>query len=117
MRRAALPRGTLIVSASPILAQVVARRLGSFLQRHPAVRVELRLSDSVIRFAEEDVELALRVGAPTNLSLVAHALTRTRWVTVASPAYLARRGVPVSTEDLASHDCLRFVPPRATPRR
>ena len=110
------PRGTLVVSASPILASLVIRRLARFSQRHPLVRTDLRLTDKVVRFAEDDVDVALRVGEPSDPSVVAHRLASTRWVTVASPTYLARRGLPRDVASLAEHDCLRFVPPRGNPR-
>jgi DNA-binding transcriptional LysR family regulator len=110
------PTGTLVISASPILARLVVGRLGRFLLRHPAVRLDLRLTDRVVRFADDDVDVALRVGAPTDPSAVAHALVKTRWVTVASPAYVARRGAPRTPADLADHECLRFVPPRGKAR-
>jgi DNA-binding transcriptional LysR family regulator len=110
------PRGTLVVSASPILARLVVSRLARFFLRYPGVRVDLRFTDRVVRFADEDVDVALRVGTPEEPSLVAHLLAATRWVTLASPAYLARRGTPRSLADLSGHDCLRFVPPRGGAR-
>jgi len=110
------PSGTLVVSASPILARLVVGRLGRFLLRHPGVRVDLRLTDRVVRFADDDVEVALRVGAPSDPSVVAHVVVATRWVTIASPAYVGRRGAPRTTAELADHECLRFVQPRGGTR-
>jgi LysR family transcriptional regulator, regulator for bpeEF and oprC len=110
------PSGTLVVSASPILGRLVAPRLGRLLLRYPRVRVDLRFTDRVVRFADDEVEVALRVGAPNDSSLVAHVLSRPRWMTVASPAYLARRGAPRAVADLAAHECVRFVPPRGHAR-
>lgn len=112
----AAPSGTLVVSASPIFARLVVPRLGRLLLRHPRVRIDLRLSDRVVRFADDEVEVALRVGAPSDPSVVAHVLARPRWVVVVSPAYVARRGAPRTVDDLAAHECLRFVPPRGRPR-
>lgn len=109
-------QGTLITSASPILAPLVAPAIARFVSRHPAVRAELRLSDRVVRFAEEEVDVALRVGKIDDEDLIAHPLLEPRWVTVASPAYLARRGVPRSPDDLEGHACIRFLPPRGKPR-
>ncbi|MBX3207406.1 MAG: LysR family transcriptional regulator [Labilithrix sp.] len=111
-----VPQGTLSVSSSQILAPLVTPALSRFLVRHPAVRADLRLSDRVVRFAEEDVDVALRVGAVDDPDVVAHALLRPRWVLVASPAYLARRGAPRVPEDLTTHACVRFIPPRARRR-
>jgi len=110
------PSGTLVVSASPILARLVVGRLGRFVLRHPGVRVDLRLTDRVVRFADDDVDVSLRVGAPSEPTVVAHALVKTRWVTAASPAYVARRGAPRTTAELAAHECVRFVPPRGGAR-
>ena len=110
------PSGVLVVSASPILARLVVGRLARFRVRHPAIHVDLRLTDRVVRFAEDDAEVALRVGPPSDESVVAIALLETRWTTVASPAYLARRGEPRVVADLADHDRLRFAAPRARAR-
>jgi len=110
------PQGTLVISASPILGGVVVSATSVLLARYPALRVDLRLTDRLVKFADEDVDVAVRVGAPSDDAVVAHALTPTRWSTVASPAYLARRGTPESVDALAAHDCLRFAPPRGRPR-
>jgi LysR family transcriptional regulator, regulator for bpeEF and oprC len=108
------PHGTLGVSASPILAPLVVSRIARFLLRHPAVRVDLQLTDRVVPFAapatkESGVEVALRIGPVGDGALVARALLRPRWRTIAGPGYLARRGVPRAVEDLTAHDCLRFA--------
>ena len=38
-------------------------------------------------------------------------VARVRWMTCASPAYLKARGIPRGVEDLAGHECIRFVSP------
>lgn len=113
---ARLPEGTVTISSSPALAGLVVPSVCRFLQRHPAIRVDLRLADRIVRFAEEEVDVALRVGEVSDDSLVAHALASPRWATVASPRYLARQGTPRSVDDLAGHACLRFAPPRGKAR-
>jgi DNA-binding transcriptional LysR family regulator len=112
----AAPHGTLAVTASPILAALVSSRLARFVARNPAVRLELRLTDRIVDFAEGGVDVALRVGTVADEALVARVLAKPRWVTVASPVYLSRRGTPRDPEDLASHDCIRFLPARGKPR-
>jgi LysR family transcriptional regulator for bpeEF and oprC len=110
--------GTLNVSSSQILAPLVAPVLARFATRHPSIRGVLRLSDRIVRFAEEEVDIAIRVGRIDDQDLIAHPLLEPRWVTIASPAYLARRGSPSTPDDLVSgqHACIRFIPPRGKPR-
>lgn len=108
--------GTLRVSASPVLSRIVIPRLGRLLHRHPGLRIALSLSDKVVRFAEEDVDVALRVGPVADESLVSRVLLDTTFLTVASPTYLARRGAPQDRADLEGHDCLRFAPRGGKPQ-
>jgi DNA-binding transcriptional LysR family regulator len=112
----AAPHGTLAVTASPIVAPLLSPRLARFAARHPQVRVELRLTDRLVAFAEGGIDVALRVGPLDDDALVARVVARPRWVTVASATYLARRGTPREPADLAMHDCLRWLPPHGKPR-
>jgi DNA-binding transcriptional LysR family regulator len=106
----AAPRGTLTITASPILPRLVVPSLARFASRFPGVRTELRLTDRVVRFTDEDPpDVALRVGEVRDGSVVARLLVQPRWTTVASPGYLARRGVPRSVADLGAHDGVRYT--------
>ena len=60
--------------------------------------------------------MALRIGELEDSSLVGQRLLRTRWVTLASPAYLARHGTPEHPDALVDHQCLKFILPRGTAR-
>jgi DNA-binding transcriptional LysR family regulator len=106
------PKGTLRVTLSPILGTLLVAALPRFASRYPSVDVRLELTDRVSGLVDEDLDVALRVGAPASSELVARKLRTTRWATVAAPAYLARRGVPETLAELASHDALVFVTPR-----
>src|SRR5690606_12466002 len=55
-----------------------------------------------------NVDVAVRIGALDDSSLVGLQLAENRRVVVASPAYLERYGVPGHPEDLATHACLTF---------
>ena len=59
----------------------------------------------------------MRIAPLHDSPLVARHLRDTRWVLVAAPAYLARRGTPTRPEELGEHDALSFVPPSGRPRR
>ncbi len=107
-------RGELTIALPFILGPHLIERLPEFCARYPALRLQLRLSDRLSRLVDEHIDVAIRIGALSDSSVIARKLTDTRWVTVAAPSYLARRGTPRRPEELAEHDCLVFRGPRGT---
>lgn len=105
------PRGKVTVSAPFTLSAQVSPTLARLTLQHPALAVALRFSDRIVRFVDEGVDVAVRMGELADSSLVARLLLRPRWVTVAAPAYLGRRGAPRRPEDLAPAEQLAFVMP------
>lgn len=110
------PQGKLSISVPFLLAPIVVAALAPLASRHPRLSFELEVSDELARFAESGVDVAVRIGSLDDSSLVGRRLRRTRWVTVASPAYLARKGTPSRPEELEAHDVLHFVAPDGRPR-
>jgi LysR family transcriptional regulator, regulator for bpeEF and oprC len=110
------PQGKLVVSASPIVAPWVTHALQALSLRYPRLSFRLSITDRLARFAEEDVDVAVRVGELSDSSLGAKKLRQTRWVLVASPAYLGRCGAPTDEAELRAHHCLQFLSPNGRPR-
>ena len=108
-------RGDLRVTLPFVLADFVVARLPTFATRYPSIRVRLRLSDRFADLVDAGIDVAIRVGDLEDSSLVARRLMTSRWATVAAPSYLARRGVPRQTADLADHNCLVFRSTRGRP--
>lgn len=106
----ATPRGRLRVTA-PVtfgtcsLAPMIAR----YLRRHPEVEVDLTLTDRFVDLVDEGYEVAIRLGALADSTMIATPLMPYRLVACASPAYLAERGEPKTPAALAEHDCLGFA--------
>jgi DNA-binding transcriptional LysR family regulator len=63
----------------------------------------------MVELLEEGLDVAVRIGALPDSSLIATRVGTIRHVTCASPAYLAERGVPSSPRELADHDCITFT--------
>ncbi len=86
--------------------------VSAFMRRHPAIVVELVLTDSMVDLPGDrlgsDVDLALRIGPVAATRFVATTLAPQVRVLCASPAYLAARGAPASLDELARHDCLAW---------
>ncbi len=102
--------GTLRLTTSATFARhYVSPQLPEFMQRHPQLRLSVDLSDQMHDLVTAGFDLALRIGAMEDSSLVARRLAANRRVLCASPAYLRRRGSPARPEELAGHDCLVLV--------
>jgi DNA-binding transcriptional LysR family regulator len=105
------PSGRLSVTAPLIFGRLhVAPLLARFVQRHPKVSVELALSDRFVNLVEEGHDLAIRIGHLPDSQLIARRFGETRRALVASPAYLAKAGIPQHPNDLAGHDTIAFMP-------
>lgn len=86
--------------------------LTEFLAAHPKVRVDFVLSDGRADLIADRIDVALRGGILEDSSLFARkVLDAGNDGLVASPAYVARQGVPATLQDLADHDCLVFSHP------
>lgn len=107
-------RGRLRVNVDPFFSRLaLGPRLQSFMDAHPLLQLELVTRDQLGDMVADGIDLAVRFGPPRSSTLVARKLLDTRIVTVASPAYLARRGRPFKPQELAGggHDCIDFRDP------
>lgn len=77
-----------------------------FILAHRAVEIDLKLSDNRVALVEEGFDLAVRVGALRDSTLIAKKLSDMPLVVCASPSYLDRHGRPSSPKALTTHDCL-----------
>ncbi len=86
---------------------VVARLLPRFLERHPKVEVEVQAENRFVNIVAEGFDAGIRLSEAIERDMVQVRLTQPgRFVVVAAPSYLARRGAPLKPEDLLQHDCL-----------
>jgi DNA-binding transcriptional LysR family regulator len=79
-------------------------RLGAFLDAHPKLRLELVMDDRAIDLVAENIDVAIRLGILSDSSLKARKLAQTDRHVLASPTYLARKGIPSNPADLLEHD-------------
>lgn len=84
----------------------VAPLATAFLQRFPDSQVELVLHDRNLDLIEESLDVAIRIGALADSSLLVRRVGEVRQVVVASPDYLARRGTPATPAALSAHDTI-----------
>jgi DNA-binding transcriptional LysR family regulator len=103
-------RGKVRISATSNFGRTLLRKwLDEFSALHPNVRFALTLSDSVSNLLQEEIDLAIRFGAPPDSGLAARPLASNRRVLCASPRYLERKGVPTTPAELIGHDFVVVV--------
>jgi LysR family transcriptional regulator for bpeEF and oprC len=89
------PTGRLRIDVGSSMARVVILpALASFCDHYPDIQVDLGVSDRTVDLITDNVDCVIRGGELTDQSLVARRIGNLPWVTVASPAYLKRYGVP-----------------------
>lgn len=104
------PKGSLKVSASIWFgAFALAPIISDYLLQYPEVNINLDLSDRFVDIIDEGFDVAIRIGELQDSMYIARQLSLFELAICASPAYLARAGMPHHPADLQSHQCLGFT--------
>ncbi len=103
------PKGIVRVSTVVAFGRLhIVPRLSGFFEKFPDIKVDVRLNDRVVDLVEEGVDVAFRMGKLPDSSLIAKKLCTSPVVTVASPEYLKRAGIPQHPRDIKDHNFLSY---------
>lgn len=103
----AAPAGLLrLCSSTGFGSRHLAPALSALAQAHPQLQIELELLDRPVDLIEEGFQLDLRLGHVHEGHVTARRVARNRRVLCASPAYLARHGIPHTLDELPGHRCI-----------
>lgn len=80
-----------------------------FLERYPEITLDATLTDLTVDLLETGTDLAVRIGAQHDSTLIAKRLSTQRRLLVAAPEYLEAFGTPKSPDELSEHECLTFT--------
>ena len=103
------PKGDLIITTPIVFGRLhVLPVVTAFLAAFPDIDIRMVQADRVVNLLEDRIDLAVRIGALPDSSLLATRVGSLRRVICASPAYLAGRGRPKRPDDLGAHACITF---------
>lgn len=103
-------RGQLRLTCSVSFAYAqLGAAIADFLALHPQLKIDLDASEGSLNLVERRIDLAIRISSGPDPMLIARPLARCDSVLVASPAYLARHGLPALPADLERHRCLSYA--------
>jgi DNA-binding transcriptional LysR family regulator len=103
------PAGTLRINANKSAARRLLREVvPRFLSKFPNVELDLVSDGRLIDIVETGFDAGVRLAEDVPQDMVAVKFGGdVRFVTVASPSYLARRTIPATPDDLRLHCCIR----------
>lgn len=103
-------RGQLRITCSVSLAYAeLAAAVVDFLKLHPQLKIDLNASEGSLNLIEARIDLAIRISAAPDPTLIGRRLATCTSVLVASPAYLAANGRPELPAELNTHRCLSYA--------
>jgi DNA-binding transcriptional LysR family regulator len=104
--------GTVRISVSDVIGvEVMPAIVADLARRHPALKVELVLSNRVHDLLQREADIAVRMTAPRQEQLVARRVGAIELGLYAHPDYLARRGTPGTLADLDAHAVIGYDRP------
>ncbi len=103
------PSGILRLTVpSGIGRELVVSTVPAFLEKYPAIKIVLSMTDRMLDIVDAGIDVAIRVGQQKDSSLRARKIGESRRLVCASPAYLERYGVPKTPPELAAHACVTW---------
>lgn len=104
------PQGTIRIAAPSSFARMhIVPALKAFVEKFPALKVDLRQSDSIVDMVEGGFDIAIRNASLNDSTLVARKLTRDHRIICASPDYIKQHGEPSTPQDLVNHQCISLI--------
>ena len=111
--RDARPRGLLRIDAHPLLTRTfILPHLPAFLARYPQLELQIGQGDRLVDLVREGIDCVIRTGELDDSGMILRRLGTIAEITVASPAYIASHGMPVTPDALDGHQMVAFVSSR-----
>jgi DNA-binding transcriptional LysR family regulator len=104
-----VPRGTLRIHVATHMVPFVASVVARLVSEYPEIKVDLRMGEADVDLIEEGYDIALRMTAPPDSSLIVRSLATWRHVLCCSQSYIEKHGRVQQLAELAQHNCGRHL--------
>ena len=84
--------------------------LDVLMKRHPAIEIDLVITNRLVELVAENIDVAVRAGPLKDSGLIARRFDLGQFGLWASPSYLKNNSVPRNPDELKEHESLRFAP-------
>jgi DNA-binding transcriptional LysR family regulator len=102
--------GVLKVSSPNLLGELhIVPAIADFLAGNPSLEIELNFYSRKVDLVEDAYDVAIQVGARTDINVVNKPLAKTTFQLVATPRFLNRHGAPEKPSDLKQLRCVMFT--------
>ncbi|MBL8687955.1 MAG: LysR family transcriptional regulator [Rhodospirillaceae bacterium] len=109
------PSGVLRVTAPASFGRLhIAPCLAGFLETYPQIKLDLVFTDRLVHLLDEKIDVAIRITAAPDSSMISRVLARQHSVVCLAPAYAAKHGAPKKFDALVDHNCLTYGPSGAS---
>ncbi|TCQ97302.1 LysR family transcriptional regulator [Neorhizobium sp. JUb45] len=106
-RKSVKPSGMVRLATPPALGRMyIIPKLPDFFERYPEISIDISASERRVDLVRDGIDVALRVGALPDSTLIARKIGDLHMMIVATQAYLEHHGTPVSPTDLRSHNLI-----------
>jgi DNA-binding transcriptional LysR family regulator len=104
------PAGTVRLTAEDFALMFVLRpKLEKLLKDYPDIKVEVMIDYGLTDIAAERFDAGVRLGGVVSPGMIAVPISgEMRMVAVGSPAYFEVRDIPLTPQDLTSHNCINL---------
>ncbi|MEM5329224.1 LysR family transcriptional regulator [Paraburkholderia sp. JHI2823] len=100
-------RGVIRIGAPPMIAgTMLSPLIAAFSELHPEIEFDVSIDERHNETLDEQIDVAVRVGVDPDCNWIVRALGTLKFVQCAAPAYLRRRGVPGTPDELVRHRCI-----------
>ncbi len=104
-----MPKGELVITAPIVFGRLhVVPLVNEFLITFPEINIRMMLADRSVNLLDDHIDMAVRIGALADSSMVATRVGHVRRIVCGSPDYFASHGVPRTPDDLAQLTCVTF---------